>query len=106
MSGSTRSDKPREPRNNGPLDPGKLSQETEDALCALVETRLARNKRDAQLVLKLHQLLSLGNYKVMIMIGKYGVTTSSLAILETGAGSNLIKEDFVLAVWAPTIENV
>lgn len=42
----------------------------------------------------------------MISLGAKSVWTLSVAILDTGAGASLNKEDFDLVVWDPEIENL
>lgn len=67
---------------------------------------MARDKRDAQSILESHQLLAARIYRVMVSFGTREVWTSSLEILDTGSEPNLVKEDFALAVWAPSIRKV
>lgn len=73
---------------------------------ALLETKVAREERDARIMLNSHQLMKAGNYKEEIVGGARGVWTTSMAILDTGAGPNLVEEEYVMAAWKPLMKVV
>lgn len=75
-------------------------------MATLGEEKIANNKCDAQSMLDFHQLLSTHNYEVAVSLETKGVRTSSFEILYTGARSNLVKKNFVVAGWASSIQNV
>lgn len=91
---SSRKDKPEEFQISCRLEPNNLEEESyRDALyVASVETRMARDKREAQSMLESHQLLATRNYKIMVSLWTKDVSNPSSAILDTGAGPNFVKE--------------
>lgn len=98
IPGGTRLDKLKEAESDIPLEPSNVSRESEDGQCTpLVEIGMEHSKRDDQLMLEFHRLLAARNCEVIISLGTIGVWNSSFAILHTGAGPNLIKEEIVLA---------
>lgn len=107
ISGGTSHDKREEPRCRGLREENNHGDESVEALCAvLAKCKMARNTRNAQSVLEFYQLLATRNYKLMVLFGRKEVWIPSLAVLDTGAGRNIVKEYFALAPWDSSIKEV
>lgn len=72
-----------------------------EVLCSLMmHQKMARRKEKAMSVLKRKALLRARNYKKKVSIGNKEVPKMLTAILNTGAGPNLLKENCLLRAWA------
>lgn len=58
---------------------------------------MSYNKLEAQLMVELYQLLPSRSYKAIVSLRGKEKWTSTLAVLGTFAGPNLIEESFALA---------
>lgn len=92
-----RPDQPKEPERLEPSEPNNAGEEINYALCStLVETNIAGDTRDAQLMMVSNQLLAPRNNKVMIFLGEKIRWASTVAILGMEVGPSLIYQRFAL----------
>lgn len=86
ISGETRLRKPKELQFCRLKAPNSLGEQTEDVQSAeLVETKITRDKHDAQSMLGSHQILAACNQVVEVSLGVEGNWRLSLEILDTDA---------------------
>lgn len=67
---------------------------------ALIEIKMANNEQERRMTLQVLRLLQARKYRVEIAVSARRVCTTLMAILDTGVGTKLINEKFILAVQA------
>lgn len=84
-------------QGNGSSERSYQEEENNDTLCtAFVKRNIARDKRETQQMVESLELLANRNYKVMESLSDIEKWTSTLFILDTGAGPNLRNQSFAL----------
>lgn len=93
ISGDSRPDKPEEPQKSSRSVPKNNEEENaQDLLCTkLLETRMACDERDNMQMLQSHQLVKACDCIVRVITDARGVWTTSMNIVDTGAGPNFIR---------------
>lgn len=67
---------------------------------------LSGDEQEAKIMLETHQLLQICNYKIRTAVAARGSWLTSMVILDTGTGPNLIRKTIITPPWTPLVRTV